>query len=188
MDNDSQIDENVTSKVKIVKSNDQIRFFIYGELLEPFSHEIVFALEDCKKEKIKTIVFEIHSDGGDVDDTVTIISKMEEMQGLGFTFIADVRGTALSAAAILCLYCNKIIMYRAGYIMFHQFSTSFYDEKSTSIMEINKFYMALYQDLIDEGFRRRKKKMKEKLIMTENKDFYFSAAEAKKLGIIDEVL
>jgi ATP-dependent Clp protease, protease subunit len=130
----------------------------------------------------------INSNGGELVqffslyDTIMLIKKLYKKE-----LVTIVNGIAASAASIISQAGHTRYATKNSSIMIHEVSFAF-EGKVTSgkdeLTSVKKFQNLAFKIWADSmGIS-----VKELCLMIEKKDLYFSAKEAKKLGLIDDIL
>ena len=178
-----------TPKYSIDKGNDPqesyFREFDYGI----DSTDIVSKVRLLKKinGELNTINILLNSPGGDVIETLALIDfiKSQEQQGLKFNII--VRGSAMSAAALL-LTCGTGIRAASKHskIMVHQLSTVVVGKLSD--VKSNAKFSEELENECNQLMAENSKMDKEYWEGISSSDYFMSAEKALELGIIDKVI
>lgn len=140
---------------------------ISGELLEDFNE---FLDENNSDNNIN---ISITSYGGDIFAGIAFCDKMSELRKDGKNFNANVYGLAASAAAIIALGCDSVTMSDNSYLLLHSAWTES-GEATESVQRANASMLNI--------IRRRVPDFKGL-----SKDVWYSARDAKSLGLIDNV-
>ncbi len=151
-------------------------FFGMGE--NGYIERIANEIKDAKDEDIK---LKINTPGGSVFDGFAIITNLLEHKG---KINMQVDGFAASMGGALLAFADHAAAYDFAKVMLHKASTySDNDEMLKLLDSLNKQFAEMFKnkgvdaDLIDEIF-----------LEVGNKDYWFTAEEAKEIGLIDEVL
>ena len=194
-----------TPKYSIDKGNDPqesyFREFDYGidstdnviliqdEIQTGLTFDIVSKVRLLKKinGELNTINILLNSPGGDVIETLALIDfiKSQEQQGLKFNII--VRGSAMSAAALL-LTCGTGIRAASKHskIMVHQLSTVVVGKLSD--VKSNAKFSEELENECNQLMAENSKMDKEYWEGISSSDYFMSAEKALELGIIDKVI
>lgn len=159
---------------------------IYDEINDHLAKEISDNINNMGKNTAPLII-KISSPGGYVSSTITIVSELmsypEELE-----IIVDITGVCYSGAAIIALAGDHIRMSKFGSYMLH-YPHWGSDEQTLNEHKLEtKIAEREFDRLCLELLKRTKitpKEYKEK--MKANMDWFLTADEAKKLGIVDEV-
>ncbi len=127
------------------------------------------------------IKLRINTPGGSVFDGFAIITNLLEHSG---KLNMQVDGFAASMGGAILAYADEATAYDFAKVMLHKVYTNSTDEESLGIVNsLNSDFAKMFKskgvdaDLMDEIF-----------LGEENKDYWFSAQEAKDIGLINEVL
>ena len=186
---DSKKDDDTFNEIDYGLNIDESVIYMHGDImlgsLFDFISKVRIILKNRPEEKAQEpINLLINSNGGDVYEALGIIDYIESLS-VPVNIIA--RGRAMSAAAmILACGTGKRIASKLTTIMLHEASAEIFG-KSADIKA-----NADHIDGLENDFYTM---MAEKTGQTEDfwrkscrKDFYISAARAKELGVIDEVI
>ena len=121
------------------------------------------------------ITLEVMSYGGDVFSGIAIFQKLRESLGRGLHYTAKVYGLAASSAADIVLACNRVEMASTSSIMIHS-AWDITGEVDRGIELANQAQLAV--------IHKRLPDYSEKDLQ---KDRWFTASEALKIGLIDYV-
>lgn len=137
---------------------------------------------DFKREPIKLY---INTNGGSVLDTLGLVGVIENSKTPIYTICT---GKALSGGIIVLLAGYKRFAYKYSTVMYHGIAGFLVDKVEgikQSLEQADK-----EQNIIDDIVLNKTNILKEKLeeIRQSKKDWFISAQEALKLGIIDEII
>lgn len=140
--------------------------------------------------KIPTVVkLIIDSYGGDVYACFSIISTIKEYQKKGWIFESHVKSKAMSAGFFISLIADKRYAQKLSTLLFHDSRSFKYGvETSEDVRRDYELTKKLNQTMIDmvvEHTKLTEKKLKQ--YIRNNEDFYMTAQEALKFGVIDEI-
>lgn len=133
----------------------------------------------------KPIKIYIDSYGGYVYQILGLISVMETSKTSIHTICT---GTAMSCGFVMLISGHKRFAYKHSTMMYHQVSALKYGKMKD--LEESVFESKRLQKKIEE-LTLEKTKITEKLLKKNYKkkqDWYMTSKEAKKLGVIDEIL
>jgi len=171
-----------------IDSTDNV-ILIQDEIQSGLTFDIVSKLRLLKKinGELSTINILLNSPGGDVIETLALIDfiKSQEEQGIKFNII--VRGSAMSAAALL-LTCGTGLRAASKHskIMVHQLSTIVVG-KLSDVKSNAKFSEELENDC-NQLMADNTNMDKEYWEGISSSDYFMSAEKALELGIIDKVI
>lgn len=127
------------------------------------------------------LLLRINTPGGSVFDGYAIISNLLEHDG---NLNMQVDGYAASMGGAILAYADKVIANDYAYIMLHKaYSYSDNPESQNLVSRLNSDFAQLFKnrgvdaDLINEIF-----------LSEDPKDYWFTAQEAKDIGLVDEVI
>lgn len=136
----------------------------------------------------KSVTIYINSEGGDTSSGMAIIDAMDNLKDNGIDVITIACGECASMASIVLAngsagsrYCTK-----NSRIMIHN---SYYDDIDGHIESIDtcKKELEVTNDAFSKILARHSTKTTTWFLKKLEKDFYMSADEAKKIGIIDNI-
>lgn len=136
----------------------------------------------------KPVTIYINSEGGDTSSGMAIIDAMDNLKDNGIDVITIACGECASMASIVLAngsagsrYCTK-----NSRIMIHN---SYYDDIDGHIESIDtcKKELEVTNDAFSKILARHSTKTTTWFLKKLEKDFYMSADEAKKIGIIDNI-
>lgn len=171
-----------------IDSTDNV-ILIQDEIQSGLTFDIVSKVRLLKKINgdLDTINILLNSPGGDVIETLALIDfiKSQEEQGIKFNII--VRGSAMSAAALL-LTCGtgSRVASKHSKIMVHQLSTVVVG-KLSDVKSNAKFSEELENDC-NQLMADNTNKDREYWEGISSSDYFMSAEKALELGIIDKVI
>jgi len=136
----------------------------------------------------KPVIIYINSEGGDTSSGMAVIDAMDNLKECGINVITIACGECASMASIVLAngsagsrYCTK-----NSRIMIHN---SYYDDIDGHIESIDtcKKELEVTNDAFSKILARHSTKTTTWFLKKLEKDFYMSADEAKKIGIIDNI-
>lgn len=163
--------------------------FLFGEITDRASRRFYQQLCYVERLDIEEIKIYICSYGGDVECACAIIDKMKEI-GQTKRVITIAAGKAYSAAAIILASGQIRKSYRNSYMMFHPCSYMLPEDSHINHKSYVDFADETYDDLIKQicencgmGVRSAKN-----FVEKCKGQFWLTAAEAYKAGIIQEII
>ena len=144
-----------------------------------FSKELE-KLKDKKKINIK-----INSGGGDVFEALSIHHQLKRL-GEEKEITAYIDGLAASAATLIALGANKIIMGKGCYFMIHNPSSYMGYATAKEMQEMKEHLEKTKQNIIDI-YLEKTNLSKDELIQKMDEETWFNADEALKFGFIDSI-
>jgi ATP-dependent Clp protease protease subunit len=162
---------------------------IQDEIVSGLTFDVVSKVRLLKKINgdIDTINILLNSPGGDVIETLALIDFMKTQEEQGIKFNIIVRGSAMSAAALL-LTCGTGTRAASKHskIMVHQLSTIVMG-KLSDIKSNAKFSEELENEC-NALMAENTKMGKEYWESSQSSDYFLSAEKALELGIIDKII
>lgn len=179
-------------KLSFKMSGDIISLFIYDEIyngrdwekggINESSADIVRQTLE-KNSDAKALNIYISSNGGDVFEAYKIISLIQRFKGYKTAYID---GLAASAASLIPLVCDKIIMAKYSTLMIHN-AWTFAIGNSNELRQI-----ADQMDKIMDGNRKlymeRFNESEDKLIELLNAETFLTAQECLSYGLCDQII
>lgn len=163
------------------QSNKTLKLSIYG-YIGGWDNNSKAILRQIENSKAETINVHINSGGGSAFDGIAICNILKNHKA---EVIVHVDGWAASAASIIAMGADKIIMPSNTMMMIHQASTFAYgnaddfEKISTDLKKIDKAVRASYKN--------RFVGKEEELIKLLNDETWLTADEAVALGFADEI-
>jgi len=162
---------------------------IQDEIVSGLTFDVVSKVRLLKKinGNVDTINVLLNSPGGDVIETLALIDFMKTQEEQGIKFNIIVRGSAMSAAALL-LTCGTGTRAASKHskIMVHQLSTIVMG-KLSDIKSNAKFSEELENEC-NALLAENTKMDKEYWESSQSSDYFMSAEKALELGIIDKII
>lgn len=162
---------------------------IQDEITSGLTFDIVSKVRLLKKinGELSTINILLNSPGGDVIETLALIDYIQSQKDQGITFNIIVRGSAMSAAALL-LTCGTGVRAASKHskIMVHQLSTVVVG-KLSDVKSNAKFSEELEHEC-NQLMADNSNMDKEYWEGISSSDFFMSAEKALECGIIDKII
>lgn len=180
-----QIQDNTSEESKEFSININTgTVYIFDIIDSKLVHAVCAALPLLVKHNKNKVVFKLNSSGGNLSDTIALMSEMKQWD---IEFHADILGMAYSSAAYLAMACDYVKMSRAASFMIHyplwETELKSLHEHNVDVKSTSTNFDAFLKDLAKRTtmtFTQIKKEL-------DSGDFILSAEKAKKLGIVDEV-
>jgi ATP-dependent Clp protease protease subunit len=185
--------------LNLPKPKDRKLFFgkqVDQESIEELSKQIVLINESDRLLESLYVVYDltyipkpieifIDSYGGLVYQVMGLVGIMEKSVTPIHTICT---GAAMSCGFIMLIHGHKRFCYEHGTPLYHQVSTGF--KGKTQDMEEKLVETKRLQNKLEEMTIRKTRITKEKLdeIREKKIDWYMTAEEAKKLGVVDEIV
>jgi ATP-dependent Clp protease protease subunit len=138
------------------------------------------ALEKANGEDIEV---EINSGGGSVFAGSEIYTALKSYKG---NVIVKIVGLAASAASVIAMAGNKVMMSPTAQIMIHNVSSR--AEGDYRDMEHTAEVLRNANDTIANAYRIKTGKTQEELLALMDKETWMTADKAKELGFVDEIM
>jgi len=171
-----------------IDSTDNV-ILIQDEITSGLAFDIVSKVRLLKKinGELTTINILLNSPGGDVIETLALIDFMQSQKEQGIKFNIIVRGSAMSAAALL-LTCGTGLRAASKHskIMIHQLSTVVVG-KLSDVKSNAKFSEELENDC-NQLMADNSSMDKEYWEGISSSDYFISSEKALELGIIDKII
>lgn len=138
------------------------------------------ALEKANGEDIEV---EINSGGGSVFAGSEIYTALKSYKG---NVIVKIVGLAASAASVIAMAGNKVMMSPTAQIMIHNVSSR--EEGDYRDMEHTADVLKNADNTIANAYRIKTGKTQEELLALMDKETWMTADKAKELGFVDEIM
>lgn len=134
-------------------------------------------------DNLPSIEIYINSPGGCVHSAMAVI---DYIQASRFKFTSIIQGCAASAATLISVVCDNRKIYRNSMVLIHELSSGAYGK----MFEINDYVNGLRKlmDCIINIYVENTNVSIVSLKKTLKQDIFWSAEEALKLGIVDEII
>lgn len=178
--------QTISQKFSASVENEDAKIIIYGDIGESWWDEDSTSAKDIEKalNEISANVIHVHinSYGGDVFDGIAIHNQLKNHDA---KIIIHVDGVAASAASLICMAGDEIIMNTGSMLMIHEASTWCWGTK-TDIQKTLNALEGIDKSIADIYMLRFKgeKEDIEKLIVAET---WLTSEEAVELGFADKV-
>lgn len=170
-----EVDENLLSNIAFeiirINENDQFLTNLY----------LIYGL-DYNPKPIKLL---INTFGGELYPTFGLVGVMEASKTPIHTYCI---GSAMSSGFLIFISGHKRYTYNHITLMYHQLSSTLDGEakKIEQDLEENKRLMEISETIVTTKTKITRRKLKQ--IYDNKDDWYIAPTEAKKLGIVDEIL
>ena len=187
----------VAEHIKLMFSSGTRKIILWDEITEDSCLKLQYSIEKIVNEDVEDgispndadpITIAISSYGGSLLDIFSVISYIEELKERGYTIVTIADGKAMSAGAFLLMCGSERYARRYASIMLHQLSAG--TSGTISEMENNVREFRRLWDLLKELTVKNTKMTTKQIddIFNTNQDYYYSAQDCLKLGIVDYVL
>jgi ATP-dependent Clp protease protease subunit len=177
-----QVLERVENTLYFYADIDSASILTLNKNLEALNNELIFQAIIQKREPAK-IFLHINSYGGSM---FAGFSAMDTILMSKVPVVTIVDGACASAATFLSIVGHERFIKRNSYILMHQLSSSHwgtYENLKDNMENLDKF-MSTVKHLYKQFTKLPAKKINEIL----KHDIWFSAAEAKQYGLVDEII
>ncbi|SDY43005.1 head maturation protease, ClpP-related [Bacillus sp. 166amftsu] len=176
---------NVQHSFKAETEGDSSTITIYGSIGESWwgestsAKDIENALNNVKSD---TVTLRLNSGGGDVFDGIAIYNQLKNHSA---KVIVHVDGLAASAASLIAMAADELIMNTGSMLMIHEASTFAWGTKSDIQKTLNALE-GIDKSIADIYMTRFEGERSEIETMIEN-ETWFTASEAVEIGLADKV-
>lgn len=171
------------------KTSTETDILMYGSISEwgrVRCEDFIRSLSDAKAKGYERVNLKINSPGGSIFEGIAIMSQMVTQE----VFITGVvEGIAASMASVMLQGCHRRKMVKGTLLMVHQGAGGVFGS-ATQIRDYAELLDSLNKTIADIYARKTKKEAKWILEhwMAEGKDTWFTAEQALKEGLIDEII
>lgn len=170
----------------------QRKLFLWGDINLQRSYFIVNSLKFLASKNLDPIYIYINSDGGEVDNAISIIDEIERIKQIGITVYTIVIGAAFSSAAFILLAGSEgcRIATPNSTILIHMISYGIDFESATKNKRYSDFTEKQNETLVNIVAQYCKKNTVAKLKKFKDEikdDLWLSAKDAIKFGVIDTI-
>ena len=187
----------IAEHIKLMFSSGTRKIILWDEITEDSCLKLQYSIEKIVNEDVEDsilpkeaepITIAISSYGGSLLDIFSVISYIEELKERGYKIITIADGKAMSAGAFLLMCGSERYARRYASVMLHQLSAG--TSGTISEMENNVKEFRRLWDLLKELTVKNTSMTPEQIdnIFNTNQDYYYSAQDCLKLGIVDYVL
>lgn len=171
-------------KAEVNTENDSSKITIYGEIGDYWwdstsAADVERALKDVTT---NTVHVHLNSGGGDAFDGIAIYNQLKNHSA---KVVVHIDGLAASAASIIAMAGDEILMNTGTMLMIHEASTFAWGTKS-EIQKTMNALTGLDKSLVDVYMTRFKGERSEIETLLNN-ETWFTADEAAAVGLVDEV-
>lgn len=170
---------NIDIKGAIISNNSK---WIYDwfEMESTCPKDVISKLREANGADIE---ISINSGGGDVYAGAEIYTELKDYKG---NITGKIVGIAASAASIIAMGCKKIKMSPVGQLMIHK--ASVVASGNHNKMEHAAEVLKTHDEAIANAYMLKTGMDSDKLLELMDKETYFNAQEALKLGFVDEIM
>jgi len=160
---------------------------LHGEINEENCNLVARKLLYLQLKKVKDVRIILNSVGGEVYHGLLLYNTLEEMKKQGTKVIVETRGLCASMAVIVLQGGDERIAAKYSRFLLHEVSSWAYG-KASEVKEESEELEKVNTMLDEIIIKNSKMTLKELQKRTKKKDWWISALEALKYGIIDKVI
>jgi len=176
------------------KSKEEPTCYLYGDIGGYFGVDHLEFIKDFNNINADIIHLRIDSGGGDVFAARAIKTCIQQHKA---KVIGHVDGLAASAASFILMGCDEIEIVDGGFIMIHN-AMSFIDiigyfnlgdlnELISDITKETTLHEKLNESIANDYCAKCKKKTKDDFLAYMDAETWFTATEAKEIGMVDRI-
>lgn len=172
-------------KAEISEDTNSSTLTIYGDIGESWWNESTSAVDverELKNITSDSITVKLNSGGGDVFDGIAIYNQLKNHSA---EIVVQVDGLAASAASIIAMAADKLLMNTGSMMMIHEASTVAWGTKADIKKTLNALE-GIDKSIADIYMTRFQGERSEIVTMIEN-ETWFTSGEAVDVGLADEV-
>lgn len=165
---------------------------VFQDIYSWTAEEFVKAINDAERFN-EDIEVHISTNGGEVEQTFAMLIRLQEFKG-NKSIIVD--GKAYSMGGFFCLYSDTVeaydvsqfMLHRAAFPKWYEESELFTEEVAKRLNTINGILKKRMKLKLDEtAFEEVAGMTIDEMFEGEQKDVFFTAKEAKKIGLISKI-
>lgn len=167
------------------KENSTTEISIYGVIGDSWFGESVSAsyVDNALKEAgDNDIIINLNSPGGDAFDGISIYNRLKRHTGK-VTIYVD--GWACSAASIIAMAADELIIGKGSMMMIHEASTIVCGKKGDLLKEVE--LLTKLDDSIVDIYMTKAKTTREDITQKVEEETWFTASEAVEIGFADRI-
>ena len=161
--------------------------YLYSPIYDFVIEDLLSKMEENSNEDV---VMRINSPGGQVLSGWGLIAKMQERAKQGLQTDVKLDGAAMSMAAMILLFADTVEALDVSTVMLHRASMYVSNEQDQAFLDsVNKSLRSKMEAKIDGKLLKELKgvSIKDLFEAPERVDVFLTAAEAKKLGIVNKI-
>jgi ATP-dependent Clp protease protease subunit len=178
---DKKVDDIV--EYELLKHNTIV---LHGELTEELCNRVSKQLLFLALRGAKEINIILNSVGGEVYHGLLVFNTLEDLKGRGINITIEARGLCASMGVLILMGATKRVAAKYTRFLLHETSSFTYgkvSEMKEGVQELERLN-AMLDEIIVERTKINKKVLEEK---THKREWWLSAEEALKYGIIHEI-
>jgi ATP-dependent Clp endopeptidase proteolytic subunit ClpP len=161
-------------------SNDSKWIYDWFEIEATCPKDVISKIREANGADIEVA---INSGGGDVYAGAEIYTTLKEYSG---NVVGKIVGIAASAASVVAMGCKKLKMTPVGQMMIHKAALGTYGNHNK--MEHAAEVLKSHDEGIVNAYKLKTGMDSKKILELMDKETYFNAQEALKLGLVDEIM
>lgn len=171
------------------KTSTETDILMYGSISEwgrVRCEDFIKALSDAKAKGYEKVNLKINSPGGSVIEGIAIMSQMVSEE---IIIVGVVEGVAASMASAMLQGCHRRKMVKGTRMMIHQAASGTWG--SANYLRDHADLMDSFNKTLAEIYSRKTKRESKWILenwMAEGRDTWFTAEDALKEGLIDEII
>lgn len=172
----------------------QRKILLYDDVNENSILEAIYLLHRLRdldekySDTKRPIEIQINSNGGNVDDGLTLISLIESMKEEGYEIITTNIGRAYSMGFLISLCGSKRTAYRYAHYMYHDISYGLFGKHGDIVeyIETCKHFREIIKEIVCKYTTLKKEELDD--INIKKQDKYFNVDEMLELKGVDEIV
>jgi ATP-dependent Clp protease, protease subunit len=133
----------------------------------------------------KRVNLRINSPGGDVFEARAMVTALRAFREQGHEVVAYIDGIAASAASYLALAADRVVMADGAFYMIHK-AWAMTLGNADDMTAMGAILSKVDESIVDD-YARKTNKSRDELIAWMSAETWFTAAEARDAGFVDEV-
>ncbi|GAF63651.1 Clp protease [Bacillus sp. TS-2] len=181
----NEVASKIEHEFKASTNGDKTELTIYGDIGESFWYESVSAsdvMEALKRVETEEIDVHINSAGGDVFEGIAIYNQLKNHKAKVTVYVD---GWAASAASIIAMAADELVMNTGSMLMIHEAWTFAIGNKNDIEKTLNSL-KGVDKSIVDIYMTRFKGERSEMETMLQN-ETWFTSDEAVDIGLADRV-
>lgn len=177
----------IPHKFNVVRNeeNGTTEITIYGVIGDSWWEESVSAsdIDNALKEAgDNDIIINLNSPGGDAFDGISIYNRLKRHTGKVTVYVD---GWACSAASIIAMAADELIMGKGSMMMIHEASTIVWGKKGDLLKEVE--LLTKLDNSIVDIYMTKAKTTREDITQKVEEETWFTASEAVEIGFADKI-